>query len=101
MLAFAVKRLAIALLVALTVSLITFSMIYVSGDPAIAIARERARPPARAAGRPVLRLRMRGGLRRARALARAGGPRAARLRALVCGARAGGGRDLRAPPRHY
>jgi peptide/nickel transport system permease protein len=33
----------VALLVALTVSLITFSMIYVSGDPAIAIAGEGAR----------------------------------------------------------
>ena len=44
MLAFAVKRLGVALLVALTVSLITFSMIYVSGDPAIAIAGEGARP---------------------------------------------------------
>ena len=43
MLAFAVKRLGVALLVALTVSLITFSMIYVSGDPAIAIAGEGAR----------------------------------------------------------
>ena len=44
MLAFALKRLGIALLVALTVSLVTFSMIYVSGDPAIAIAGEGARP---------------------------------------------------------
>jgi peptide/nickel transport system permease protein len=43
MLAFMVKRLGVALLVALTVSLITFSMIYVSGDPAIAIAGEGAR----------------------------------------------------------
>jgi peptide/nickel transport system permease protein len=43
MLAYAVKRLGVALLVALTVSLITFSMIYVSGDPAIAIAGEGAR----------------------------------------------------------
>jgi peptide/nickel transport system permease protein len=43
MLAFTVKRLGVALLVALTVSLITFSMIYVSGDPAIAIAGEGAR----------------------------------------------------------
>src|SRR5882672_5686832 len=43
MLAFASKRLGVALLVALTVSLITFSMIYVSGDPAIAIAGEGAR----------------------------------------------------------
>jgi peptide/nickel transport system permease protein len=44
MLAFTAKRLGIALLVALTVSLITFSMIYVSGDPAIAVAGEGARP---------------------------------------------------------
>jgi len=44
MFAFALKRLGIALLVALTVSLITFSMIHVSGDPAIAIAGEGARP---------------------------------------------------------
>ena len=43
MLAFTAKRLGVALLVALTVSLITFSMIYVSGDPAIAIAGEGAR----------------------------------------------------------
>jgi len=43
MLAFTTKRLGVALLVALTVSLITFSMIYVSGDPAIAIAGEGAR----------------------------------------------------------
>jgi peptide/nickel transport system permease protein len=43
MLAFTAKRLGLALLVALTVSLITFSMIYVSGDPAIAIAGEGAR----------------------------------------------------------
>jgi peptide/nickel transport system permease protein len=44
MLAFTAKRLGIALLVALTVSLVTFSMIYVSGDPAIAVAGEGARP---------------------------------------------------------
>src|SRR5262249_19006684 len=43
MLAYAAKRLSVALLVALTVSLITFSMIYMSGDPAIAIAGEGAR----------------------------------------------------------
>jgi peptide/nickel transport system permease protein len=43
MLAFTVKRLGVALLVAITVSVITFSMIYVSGDPAIAIAGEGAR----------------------------------------------------------
>jgi peptide/nickel transport system permease protein len=44
MLAYSIKRLGVALLVALTVSLITFSMIYVSGDPALAIAGEGARP---------------------------------------------------------
>jgi peptide/nickel transport system permease protein len=44
MLAYALKRLGVALLVALTVSLVTFSMIYVSGDPALAIAGEGARP---------------------------------------------------------
>ena len=43
MLAYALKRFGIALLVALTVSLITFSMIYISGDPALAIAGEGAR----------------------------------------------------------
>lgn len=43
MLAYALKRLGVALLVALTVSLVTFSMIYVSGDPALAIAGEGAR----------------------------------------------------------
>ena len=43
MLAYALKRLGVALLVALTVSLITFSMIFVSGDPAVAIAGEGAR----------------------------------------------------------
>ena len=42
MLAYALKRLGIAILVALTVSLITFSMIYLSGDPAIALAGEAA-----------------------------------------------------------
>jgi peptide/nickel transport system permease protein len=40
---FALKRLGVALLVALTVSLITFSMNYLSGDPAITIAGEGAR----------------------------------------------------------
>jgi peptide/nickel transport system permease protein len=44
MLLYTLKRLGIAILVALTVSLITFSMIYVSGDPAIAMAGEGARP---------------------------------------------------------
>src|SRR5262245_54840017 len=43
MLAYAAKRLGVALLVALTVSAITFSMIHMSGDPAIAIAGEGAR----------------------------------------------------------
>ena len=43
MLAYALKRLGLAVLVALTVSLITFSMIYISGDPALAIAGEGAR----------------------------------------------------------
>ncbi len=43
MLAYALKRLGMAVLVALTVSLITFSMIYISGDPALAIAGEGAR----------------------------------------------------------
>jgi peptide/nickel transport system permease protein len=43
MLAYTLKRLGVALLVALTVSLITFSMIYLSGDPALAIAGESAR----------------------------------------------------------
>jgi len=42
MLAYILKRLAIALLVALTVSVITFSMIYLSGDPAVALAGENA-----------------------------------------------------------
>lgn len=36
------KRLGVALLVALTVSVITFSMIYLSGDPAMALAGEAA-----------------------------------------------------------
>ncbi len=43
MLAYALKRLGVAVLVALTVSAITFSMIYISGDPALAIAGEGAR----------------------------------------------------------
>ncbi|MCG8561316.1 MAG: ABC transporter permease [Hyphomicrobiales bacterium] len=42
MLYYAIKRLGVAILVALTVSLITFSMIYLSGDPAIALAGETA-----------------------------------------------------------
>ena len=44
MLIYVLRRLGVAILVALTVSLITFSMIYVSGDPAIAMAGEGARP---------------------------------------------------------
>lgn len=42
MLKFALRRLGIAVLVALTVSLLTFSMIYLSGDPAMALAGETA-----------------------------------------------------------
>jgi len=42
MLFFILKRLGVAVLVALTVSVITFSMIYLSGDPAIALAGEAA-----------------------------------------------------------
>lgn len=42
MLFFVLKRLGIALLVALTVSVITFSMVYLSGDPAMALAGETA-----------------------------------------------------------
>ena len=42
MLAYILKRTAIAVLVAITVSLITFSMIYLSGDPAVALAGETA-----------------------------------------------------------
>jgi peptide/nickel transport system permease protein len=42
MLAYLIKRLGVALLVALTVSAITFSMIYLSGDPAMALAGEAA-----------------------------------------------------------
>jgi len=42
MLFFALKRLGVAIFVALTVSVITFSMIYLSGDPAMALAGETA-----------------------------------------------------------
>ena len=42
MLPYVLKRFAVAILVALTVSLITFSMIYLSGDPAVALAGETA-----------------------------------------------------------
>ena len=40
MLIYTVKRLGVAILVALTVSIISFSMLYLSGDPAIALAGE-------------------------------------------------------------
>ncbi|MEM7425553.1 MAG: ABC transporter permease [Pseudomonadota bacterium] len=40
MLIYAVKRLGVAILVALTVSILSFSMLYLSGDPAIALAGE-------------------------------------------------------------
>ena len=40
MLHYVLKRFAVAVLVAITVSLITFSMIYLSGDPAVALAGE-------------------------------------------------------------
>ncbi len=42
MLAYLIRRLGVAVLVALTVSAITFSMIYLSGDPAMALAGETA-----------------------------------------------------------
>lgn len=42
MVKFALRRLGVAILVALTVSLLTFSMIYLSGDPAMALAGETA-----------------------------------------------------------
>ncbi len=42
MLAYLLKRLGIAVLVALTVSALTFSMIYLAGDPATALAGENA-----------------------------------------------------------
>jgi peptide/nickel transport system permease protein len=42
MLAFALKRLALALLVAVTVSALSFSLLFLSGDPAAAIAGEGA-----------------------------------------------------------
>ena len=42
MLAYAIRRVGVAILVAFTVSLITFSMIYLSGDPAMALAGEAA-----------------------------------------------------------
>ena len=80
MLAFTLKRLGVALLVALTVSLITFSMIYVSGDPAIAIAGEGARAAGHRGDPQVLRLRPADH----RAVLRLAGRRAAgRLRPLL------------------
>ncbi len=42
MLVYAVKRLGVAVLVALTVSILSFSMVYLTGDPAIALAGESA-----------------------------------------------------------
>jgi peptide/nickel transport system permease protein len=42
MLPYLLKRFAVAILVAITVSAITFSMIYLSGDPAVALAGETA-----------------------------------------------------------
>ena len=42
MLQYALKRLGVAILVALTVSMITFSMLYLTGDPAMALAGETA-----------------------------------------------------------
>ena len=42
MVPYLLKRLGVAVLVAITVSLITFSMIYLSGDPAVALAGETA-----------------------------------------------------------
>ena len=42
MLVYALKRLGVAVLVALTVSVLSFSMIYLTGDPAIALAGEGA-----------------------------------------------------------
>ena len=42
MLPYVLKRFAVAILVAITVSMITFSMIYLSGDPALALAGETA-----------------------------------------------------------
>ena len=43
MLTYALQRLGVAVLVAITVSFITFSMVFASGDPAIAMAGEGAR----------------------------------------------------------
>ncbi len=42
MLAYAIKRFGVAILVAVTVSLLSFSLIYISGDPAMGLAGESA-----------------------------------------------------------
>jgi peptide/nickel transport system permease protein len=42
MLIYAIKRLGVAILVAITVSLVTFSLLHLSGDPAMALAGESA-----------------------------------------------------------
>ena len=42
MLYYTLKRLGVAVLVAITVSVLSFSMIYLSGDPAVALAGEGA-----------------------------------------------------------
>ncbi len=42
MLSYAIKRLGVAVLVAITVSLVTFSLLHLSGDPAMALAGESA-----------------------------------------------------------
>lgn len=42
MLFYAIKRLGVAILVAIAVSLVTFSLVYLSGDPAMALAGETA-----------------------------------------------------------
>jgi peptide/nickel transport system permease protein len=44
MLSFLVKRLALAVLVALTVSAVSFSLLFMAGDPAVALAGENATP---------------------------------------------------------
>ena len=43
MIAYLIKRLGLAVLVALTVSVIAYMLLYLSGDPALAIAGEGAR----------------------------------------------------------
>ena len=42
MLNYALKRLGVAILVAITVSMVTFSLLYLTGDPAMALAGESA-----------------------------------------------------------